>query len=150
MPDHEVENPKLPSGEGNSASFREIREILDIFEVKEKIPGSQNWVFTTTSVLPILFCMLFAVENEEHADFLRKRQHISTIETMSPTRSLLQQGMSGHGYPGYCTLRNGMPLQELNSIGAKHKMVSCSVVLSLAHTNSFFITQSYIRHAYKK
>ncbi|XP_063232136.1 hemicentin-1-like [Bacillus rossius redtenbacheri] len=68
-----------------------------------------------------------SVDSEEHADFVRKRQHISTIETMSPSRSLLQQDLPGHGYPGYCTLRNGMPLQELNSIGAKQKMVSVPI-----------------------
>ncbi|CAG2053490.1 unnamed protein product [Timema podura] len=62
------------------------------------------------------------VDSDEHTDFLRKRQHISTIETTSPSRSLLQSGLQGPGYTGYCTLRNGMPLQDLNSIGSKPKM----------------------------
>nr|CAD7440881.1 unnamed protein product [Timema bartmani] len=72
------------------------------------------------------------VDSDEHTDFLRKRQHISTIETISPSRSLLQSGLQGPGYTGYCTLRNGMPLQDLNSIGSKPKMVSVNVpVLAL-------------------
>ncbi|KAJ9581207.1 hypothetical protein L9F63_023612, partial [Diploptera punctata] len=68
------------------------------------------------------------VEPEDHSDYVRKRQHISTIETSSPSRSLLQQNVV-HGtssapgsYAGYCTLRNGMPLQDLNNIGSKPKM----------------------------
>ncbi|XP_044729672.1 protein turtle-like [Chrysoperla carnea] len=56
------------------------------------------------------------VDSDEQTDFLRKRQHISTIETSSPTRSLLHQQPGGangpSGYMGYCTLRNGMPIQE--------------------------------------
>ncbi|XP_046401604.1 hemicentin-1 [Ischnura elegans] len=53
----------------------------------------------------------------EEQEFLRKRQHISTIETQSPAR--LQ---SPGSFAGYCTLRNGMPLQDLNNIGSKPKM----------------------------
>lgn len=60
--------------------------------------------------------------NSELIDFARKRQHVSTIDTSSPSRSLLAS--SGGAYPGYCTLRNGLPLQELNNIGAKQKMVN--------------------------
>lgn len=68
------------------------------------------------------------VDTDETADYIRKRQHISTIET-SPSRSLLHQagnsggsgGGGGGGYIGYCTLRNGMPLHEL---AAQSKMVS--------------------------
>ncbi|XP_023707814.1 synaptogenesis protein syg-2 isoform X4 [Cryptotermes secundus] len=63
------------------------------------------------------------VEPEAHADYVRKRQHISTIETTSPSRSLLQGAPGGTAaYAGYCTLRNGMPLQDLNNIGSKPKM----------------------------
>lgn len=43
------------------------------------------------------------------ADDVRKRQHVSTIETSSPTRGLLQ-GQPAY-VPGYCTLRNGVPVQ---------------------------------------
>lgn len=60
------------------------------------------------------------VDSEDPSnDYIRKRQHISTIET-SPSRSLLHQAsnsatpVSG-GYMGYCTLRNGMPLHELTT-----------------------------------
>ena len=68
------------------------------------------------------------VEPDDHAEYVRIRQHISTIETSSPARSLLQQGLQGGPggtatYAGYCTLRNGMPLQDLNNIGSKPKMV---------------------------
>ncbi|KAH0818450.1 hypothetical protein GEV33_004341 [Tenebrio molitor] len=61
------------------------------------------------------------VDTDESADYVRKRQHISTIET-SPSRGLLHQaGNSGSGgYIGYCTLRNGMPLHEL---AAQSKMM---------------------------
>jgi hypothetical protein len=72
--------------------------------------------------------LVFTVEPDEHVDYVRIRQHISTIETTSPSRSLLQQGLQGGPggtatYAGYCTLRNGMPLQDLNNIGSKPKMV---------------------------
>lgn len=51
---------------------------------------------------------------DEAADFARKRQHVSTIET-SPSRSLLHQaGNSGYMDYGYCTLRNGMPLHDMS------------------------------------
>lgn len=71
---------------------------------------------------------MFQVDSEDHADYVRRRQHISTIETTSPSRSLLQQGLpaaagGSSAYAGYCTLRNGMPLQDLNNIGSKPKMV---------------------------
>lgn len=61
--------------------------------------------------------------DEAQIDFLRKRQHISTIETRnSPTRSLLQHGPGG-AYPGYCTLRNGgLPLHDLSNIPTKHNI----------------------------
>lgn len=59
------------------------------------------------------------VDSDEQGDFMRKRQHVSTIET-SPSRSLLHQA-GNSGYIGYCTLRNGMPLHE---ISAQSKMVS--------------------------
>ncbi|KDR20918.1 hypothetical protein L798_03856, partial [Zootermopsis nevadensis] len=67
-----------------------------------------------------------SVDSEDHADYVRRRQHISTIETTSPSRSLLQQGLpaaagGSSAYAGYCTLRNGMPLQDLNNIGSKPK-----------------------------
>ncbi|XP_066996078.2 nephrin [Anabrus simplex] len=67
-----------------------------------------------------------AVDQEDHTDYLRKRQHISTIET-SPSRGLLQQSLQNPVagvYAGYCTLRNGMPLQDLNNIGSKGKINS--------------------------
>ncbi|XP_046658942.1 nephrin-like [Homalodisca vitripennis] len=59
--------------------------------------------------------------DEAQLDFLRKRQHISTIETRnSPSRSLLQHGPAGP-FPGYCTLRNGgLPLHDLSNIPTKH------------------------------
>ncbi|XP_063905692.1 nephrin isoform X2 [Zophobas morio] len=66
------------------------------------------------------------VDADETADYVRKRQHISTIET-SPSRSLLHQagnsgggGGGGGGYIGYCTLRNGMPLHELAAQSKMH------------------------------
>ncbi|XP_052125087.1 nephrin [Frankliniella occidentalis] len=49
-------------------------------------------------------------DSADHSDLVRRRQHVSTIETSgvtSPSRTLLQ-GVQ-QGYPGYCTLRNGMP-----------------------------------------
>lgn len=46
-------------------------------------------------------------------DYVHKRQHISTIETTSPTRGLLAAGLQGPGPQGYCTLRNGMPLRDM-------------------------------------
>lgn len=57
---------------------------------------------------------------DSDADFLNKRQHVSTIETRnSPSRSLLQHGAAA-AYPGYCTLRNGgLPLHDLSNIAAK-------------------------------
>lgn len=68
------------------------------------------------------------VDSDEQNDFIRKRQHISTIETSSPSRGLLhhQPGNSGAGYIGYCTLRNGMPLHEMT---AQNKMVSRSLIV---------------------
>jgi hypothetical protein len=62
--------------------------------------------------------------DEAQLDFLRKRQHISTIETRnSPSRSLLQHGPGG-AYPGYCTLRNGgLPLHDLSNLPTKHVQV---------------------------
>ncbi|XP_022907185.1 neural cell adhesion molecule 2-like [Onthophagus taurus] len=51
------------------------------------------------------------VDADDMADFNRKRQHVSTIET-SPSRSLLHQA-GNSGYIGYCTLRNGIPLHEM-------------------------------------
>nr|XP_015837001.1 PREDICTED: nephrin isoform X2 [Tribolium castaneum] len=67
------------------------------------------------------------VDTDETADYVRKRQHISTIET-SPSRSLLHQagnsagggGGGNAGYIGYCTLRNGMPLHELAAQSKMH------------------------------
>ncbi|KAI5706962.1 hypothetical protein M8J75_012903 [Diaphorina citri] len=60
---------------------------------------------------------------DDHSDYSRHRQHISTIETRaSPTRTLLQgPGM----YPGYCTIRNGgLPMQELSNLASKSNVVS--------------------------
>uniref|UniRef100_A0A8D8YLF4 Nephrin n=1 Tax=Cacopsylla melanoneura TaxID=428564 RepID=A0A8D8YLF4_9HEMI len=60
---------------------------------------------------------------DDHTDYFRKRQHISTIETRaSPTRTLLQgPGM----YPGYCTIRNGgLPMQELSNLASKSNVGS--------------------------
>lgn len=59
------------------------------------------------------------VDIDDCSDYSRKKQHVSTIET-SPSRSLLHQA-GNSGYMGYCTLRNGMPLHELN---AQSKLVS--------------------------
>lgn len=58
------------------------------------------------------------VDGDEASEYLRKRQHISTIET-SPSRNLLHQA-SNSAYMGYCTLRNGLPLHEMS---AQSKMV---------------------------
>ena len=81
----------------------------------------QSWMFVNVF-------LVLTVEPDDHTDYVRIRQHISTIETTSPSRSLLQQGLQGgpgatSTYAGYCTLRNGMPLQDLNNIGSKPKMV---------------------------
>ncbi|CAH1979575.1 unnamed protein product [Acanthoscelides obtectus] len=63
-------------------------------------------------------------------EFRKRQQHISTIETCSPSRSsLMHQSAPGNhvaappgtGYMGYCTLRNGVPLHEL---AAQSKMLS--------------------------
>ncbi|XP_044744412.1 nephrin-like isoform X1 [Coccinella septempunctata] len=59
------------------------------------------------------------VDEDFNNDYMRKRQHISTIET-SPSRNLLHQASNSAtpvtgGYIGYCTLRNGMPLHELTT-----------------------------------
>ncbi|XP_060532294.1 nephrin-like isoform X2 [Cylas formicarius] len=53
------------------------------------------------------------VDPDDCLDYSRKKQHVSTIET-SPSRSLLHQA-GNSGFMGYCTLRNGMPLHELNA-----------------------------------
>ncbi|KAK9743685.1 hypothetical protein QE152_g8456 [Popillia japonica] len=58
---------------------------------------------------------------DDIAEFGRKRQHISTIET-SPSRSLLHQA-GNSAYMGYCTLRNGIPLHELSSQTKLHNTV---------------------------
>jgi hypothetical protein len=80
----------------------------------------------------IRILILFTVEPEAHADYVRKRQHISTIETTSPSRSLLQGAPGGTAaYAGYCTLRNGMPLQDLNNIGSKPRMVRSDLSTAL-------------------
>ncbi|KAL0269902.1 UNVERIFIED_CONTAM: hypothetical protein PYX00_007485 [Menopon gallinae] len=62
------------------------------------------------------------VEEEDRMDYVHKRQHISTIETTSPTRSLLAAGLQGPGPQGYCTLRNGIPLRDITQ--HHHSMVS--------------------------
>lgn len=76
-----------------------------------------------------------AADPDDHSDLIRRRQHVSTIETTavtSPSRTLLQ-GVQ-QGYPGYCTLRNGMsgmtamPLQEMGP-GPKPKGVSRTIVV---------------------
>ncbi|XP_066262553.1 nephrin-like isoform X2 [Euwallacea similis] len=58
------------------------------------------------------------IDVDESLDYARRKQHVSTIET-SPSRSLLHQA-GNSGYMGYCTLRNGMPMHELN---AQTKMI---------------------------
>ena len=78
--------------------------------------------------------------NSELIDFARKRQHVSTIDTSSPSRSLLAS--TGGAYPGYCTLRNGLPLQELNNIGAKPKMVNLISLL----IKIFFFFENILFH----
>ncbi|XP_050305453.1 protein turtle homolog B-like isoform X2 [Anthonomus grandis grandis] len=54
------------------------------------------------------------VDMDDGSDYSRKKQHVSTIETSSPSRSLLHPA-GNSGYMGYCTLRNGMPMHELNA-----------------------------------
>ncbi|XP_018319740.1 hemicentin-1-like [Agrilus planipennis] len=51
---------------------------------------------------------------EDVSDLCRRRQQVSTIETSSPTRSLLHASGAGGGYIGYCTLRNGMPVHDMS------------------------------------
>jgi hypothetical protein len=99
----------------------------------------------------VKLCLVFAVEPEDHADYIRTHQYISTIETTSPSRSLLQQGLpaapvGATGYPGYCTLRNGMPLQDLNNIGSKPKMVRTKWLPSWLSgiSSSFYGTRNLI------
>ncbi|KAL1513584.1 hypothetical protein ABEB36_002979 [Hypothenemus hampei] len=53
------------------------------------------------------------IDVDDMLDYTRRKQHVSTIET-SPSRSLLPQA-GNSGYMGYCTLRNGMPMHELNT-----------------------------------
>ncbi|XP_037921192.1 kin of IRRE-like protein 1 [Hermetia illucens] len=61
------------------------------------------------------------MDSDDQVDYIRRRQHISTIDTSSPTRGLLSSntpppqkyntsGMTlhaSHNNMGYCTLRNG-------------------------------------------
>nr|CAH7769565.1 unnamed protein product [Callosobruchus chinensis] len=58
------------------------------------------------------------------SEYRKRQQHISTIETSSPSRSnLMHQPAPGNhvtvptgtGFMGYCTLRNGVPLHELSA-----------------------------------
>ncbi|VEN57612.1 unnamed protein product [Callosobruchus maculatus] len=58
------------------------------------------------------------------SEYRKRQQHISTIETSSPSRSnLMHQSAPGNhvtvptgaGFMGYCTLRNGVPLHDLTA-----------------------------------
>ncbi|KAH1007811.1 hypothetical protein HUJ04_005004 [Dendroctonus ponderosae] len=71
------------------------------------------------------------VDIDDCSDYSRKKQHVSTIET-SPSRSLLRQA-GNSGYMGYCTLRNGMPLHELN---AQSKLIPGPAQMIPAYTAS--------------
>lgn len=66
------------------------------------------------------FSLLLSHEKQKQIEFLRRHQHISTIDTSSPNRLLLATSNSGSFIPsstiqihknqnamGYCTLRNG-------------------------------------------
>ncbi|XP_055371722.1 hemicentin-1 [Condylostylus longicornis] len=61
------------------------------------------------------------IDSDDQIDYIRRRQHISTIDTSSPTRGLLSSGTpppqkynssgmtlhTSHNAMGYCTLRSG-------------------------------------------
>lgn len=88
--------------------------------------------------------MFLFPDMDDHSDYSRHRQHISTIETRaSPTRTLLQgPGM----YPGYCTIRNGgLPMQELSNLASKSNVVSITYLADVHYLFNF--TQfNYIGH----
>lgn len=74
------------------------------------------------------------ISHTNQIDYIRRRQHISTIDTNSPTRGLLSHqgtppsqtyvptGMQMHTPMGYCTLRNGT--KQSANIGPPVSMVS--------------------------
>lgn len=95
-----------------------------------------------TQILIVLVVMLLGVDTD--ADFLNKRQHVSTIETRnSPSRSLLQHGAAA-AYPGYCTLRNGgLPLHDLSNIAGKPVPVN-NLSYSLHIIFHFILIKQYL------
>lgn len=95
-----------------------------------------------------LFLSLSSMHMTHQIDYIRRRQHISTIDTNSPSRVILASnnssnqsfvpiptggmsfsnpmGGSGHTPYGYCTLRNGgLPSQ---SIATTVSMVSFTLL----------------------
>lgn len=62
------------------------------------------------------------LDSDEITDYVRKKQHVSTIETTSSSVILSpSNNPNANEYMNYCTLRNGMPLHDMS---AQSKMVS--------------------------
>lgn len=63
---------------------------------------------------------------DKHGDYVKKKQHISTIENRYKLdQNFLQYSNTPIGYSGYCTLRTGVvPLQDLCHLSTNTTTVS--------------------------
>lgn len=107
----------------DKASSLALLKLVNLFL---KFRRSHLHTRKTRNAFSVIKLRYFSV-GDEPSEYLRKRRLVSTIET-SPSRSLLEHStvtsISGHGYVGYCTIRNGMPLHEFPNLSTKQKNVS--------------------------
>nr|XP_029723029.1 uncharacterized protein LOC109423245 [Aedes albopictus] len=88
------------------------------------------------------------IDSDDQMEYIRRRQHISTIDTSSPSRLLLTTTAQSQNFMGstmalhnnhtaslgYCTLRNGVPQPPANSV----------TNVSMSHVPNTFTSASHV------